>query len=218
MAARSGSSACRSESLHIELARFGTELRDGALADEHFQELDRQLREAVGTPTAILDLSGVDFVGYAYARQTVVPCLQFTLRRVYPIRWLVLRCDCEDYAQALEGLALALTEHRLTAMLQTADRVSPFGYLVREQPFEGKRAQVKRQKMLNIMKLLESSGARYTNQIATDLELTLPNCNYLLAELEGIGLVERRKESSPSGGPIFLNTLAPPELFPANAV
>jgi len=45
----------------------------------------------------------------------------------------------------------------------------------------------------------------YTNEIARGLRLTLPNCNYLLAELETSGLVERIKESSPSGGPLYLN-------------
>lgn len=159
----------------------------------------------------------MEFVGYAYARQTVIPCLQALLRRQYPVRWIVLRSERQDHARALEGLAQALTEHRLTVMLQVAQHRMPFGYLVRQQPFEGKRAQAKRQKMLSIVKLLDSSGALYTNQIATGLDLTLPNCNYLLSELQGKGLVERRKESSPSGGPIFLNALAPPELFPASA-
>ncbi|MDA0337496.1 MAG: winged helix-turn-helix transcriptional regulator [bacterium] len=99
-------------------------------------------------------------------------------------------------------------------ILQAADGVASIGYLSQEQPFEGRRAQAKRHKMLNILTLLHEGGALYTNDISLRLGLTASNCNYLLAELERQGLIHRDKETHPSGGPVYLNRAVPAGLFP----
>ncbi|MFH1570279.1 MAG: hypothetical protein ABIL09_19965 [Gemmatimonadota bacterium] len=198
------------------LADFGAELKDTALAETvHFPLLDQQLQQMAPGSLVLLDLGGVDFMGYGYAKQTVVECVRRLQDGRYPLRALLLGYDREDYATRLEALDTALAEFRLTMLLALEGRaaLSALGYVQANRPFEGKREHQKRMKLLRVLNLMIDRRELYTNEVAAQLELTLPNSNYLLGELETMRLVERLKEASPTGGPIYLNRLlAPPPL------
>lgn len=194
----------------IELSRFGAELKDPAVAEkEHFPVLERQIREFSPKGDVILDFSGVEFIGYAYAKQTIRACFEKLLSGELRARSLLLACDRDDYPVFLETVHLALAESRLTTLLwlKLENCLTPLGYLIYEPPFEGKKEQRKKEKMRKILELLIARTQLYTNEIAKNLDLTLQNSNYLLGELERMRLVERIKETSPSGGPLFLNRL-----------
>jgi len=194
----------------IELNRFGTELKDPGVAEkEHFPLLERRIRDFPRGTDAVLDFSGVEFIGYAYAKQTVRPCFEKLLGGELRVRSLLLACDRDDYRVYLEAVHLALAESRLSTLLwlKQENRLAPLGYLIYEPPFEGKKEQRKKEKMRRILDLLIARTQLYTNEIAKNLELTLQNSNYLLGELEKMRLVERIKETSPSGGPLYRNRL-----------
>jgi predicted transcriptional regulator len=73
--------------------------------------------------------------------------------------------------------------------------------------FDTVKDKNKREKMLAIVELLLKKNALYTNEVAKKLTLKLPYCNRLLDELAASRLIVRVKETSPSGGPIYLNRL-----------
>jgi hypothetical protein len=194
----------------INLSQFGKDLKDGDLAQkEHFSLLEQQLWQVPQHSDAILDLDGVEFIGYGYAKHAIRPCVERWLKGKYPLRSLILACRRDDYRVFLEAVELALAEVRLTVLLHLGHRdwLVPLGYLPYESPFETQKERRKKEKLLRILELLIRKTELYTNEIAHDLGLTLPNCNYLLSELESLRLVERIKESSPSGGPLFRNRL-----------
>ena len=141
--------------MRINLGDLGRELKDAELAErEHFPELERCLRTGRPDSAVYLDLGGVEFVGFAYACSTVVRCVAGVLRGEYPTRWLVLCAGERQDTAGLDGLAQALASHRQTLLLLQRPRVAAFGYLSREQPFEPRRVQRKRQKMGNLLTLL----------------------------------------------------------------
>lgn len=201
--------------MEFQMAQFGTELKDPVLAEtDHFPRMDLALTESSEDSVAVLDLSGVEFMGNAYARQTVVPAVEGVLESRYPARWIALAYDRSDHAARLEAVSQVLAELRLSVMLELRHRrrdcYTHVGYVERDVPFEAKRVQQKKRKMRDILGLLADRGGLYTNEVAEALDLTLPNCNYLLSELSRQRLVERVKQSSPSGGPIYLNRPALP--------
>lgn len=202
----------------LDFTDFGADLRDAAVGEQdHLPALEARLRQMPAGAQAVLDLSGVEFLGYAYARQTVAECARRVLDGRYPVRSLSLAYDGEDFEVRLVALEGLLAELRLSLFMRLEPRgeLVILGYLRAPRPFEGKREGAKRAKLRRVLQLLIERGELYTNEVARELELTLPNSNYLLGELESGRLVERVKEASPSGGPIYRNrVLAPP---PADA-
>ena len=198
---------------YVRLADFGTELKEAALAERvHLPLIDQKLQQMHPGALALLDVSGVEFVGYAYAKQTVVECARRLLDERYPVKALLLVYDREDFVVRLEAIDSALTEFGLTVLLyrKPSYSLTAFGYLQAQRPLEGKREHQKRMKLLRVLNLMIDRRELYTNEVAQQLALSLPNSNHLLGQLESMRLIERLKESSPTGGPIFRNALLAP--------
>lgn len=196
----------------FDVSRFGTDLKDVMKAErEDFPVLDEWLSARDRSSTVLLDLSRVEFIGYSYAKQTVRRALQKLMDRSYPVSSIVLRYDGEDYKTRLDGLGYALNERRMTCLLQLprTDDATLIGYLgFQDHAFESTKDRKKREKMQAVMNNLVQKKALYTNEVAKSLNLKLPYCNRLLDELSGMRLLHRVKETSPTGGPIYLNRLA----------
>lgn len=196
----------------FQISRFGTDLKDVMKAErEDFPVLDAWLSAPERSLTVVLDFSNLEFIGYSYVKQTVRRALQKLIDRQYPVSSIVLRYDGDDYETRLDGLGYALNERRMTCLLQLphANSATLIGYLgFQDHAFESTKDRKKREKMQAVMNSLVRKRAMYTNELAKSLDLKLPYCNRLLDELSGMRLLFRVKETSPTGGPIFLNRLA----------
>ncbi|GEM_PF-1592605 len=189
--------------------QLGTSLKDAEKGEkEDFPILDSWLRLVRPNHLAILDLNGTEYIGYSYAKQTIRRSIQKLLDGEHTASAIVLRYNADDVKTKLDGISYALFERGMTCILENSSRSSYqlIGYLTYEESiFDTVKDKNKRKKMRAMMELLFKKKKLYTNEVAKKLNLKLPYCNRLLKDLEKMRLITRIKETSPSGGPIFLN-------------
>ena len=125
----------------------------------------------------------------------------------YRIKTIVLKYDGDDFEELLDGVRAALVEQDLTMWLSVNTQWIPFGYLSTEGDNEAEKEKRKKAKMKDILDLLKRNGEYATNEISSSLGLSLQNANHLLQELAYMHLIDRRKVSSPTGGPLFVNKM-----------
>lgn len=189
--------------------QLGTDLKDAEKGEkEDFPRLDSWLSFVLPNRLAILDLNGTEYIGYSYAKQTIRRSIQKLFDGEHNALAIVLRYDADDVKTKLDGISYALFERGMTCILENSSHSSYqlIGYLTYEESiFDTVKDKNKRKKMSAIMELLFKKNELYTNEVANELNLKLPYCNRLLNDLEKMRLITRMKETSPSGGPIFLN-------------
>lgn len=189
--------------------QLGTDLKDAEKGEKKdFPILDTWLRLVQPNHLAILDLNGTEYIGYSYAKQTIRRSIQKLLDGEHTASAIVLRYNADDVKTKLDGISYALFERGMTCILENSSRslYQLIGYLTYEESiFDTVKDKNKRKKMRAIMELLFKKKELYTNEVAKKLDLKLPYCNRLLNDLETMRLIMRIKETSPSGGPIFLN-------------
>ena len=190
----------------VRFSKFGKDLKFTSQAEQNDY---RVLREALKTFQAntvgVFDLNGLEFLGYSYAKQTIRRSLKDLLAGRFKLRTIVLKCDRDDFEVLLDGVRAALAEEYLTMWLSVGTRRIPFGYLSTEGDNEAEKERRKKAKMKDILDLLKRTGECATNEISSRLSLSLQNANHLLQELARMHLIDRRKVSSPTGGPLFVN-------------
>ena len=187
---------------------FGKDLKFSSQAEQKdYQKLDQTLVTFKPDTVGVFDLNGLEFLGYSYAKQTIRRSFKRLLDGHYGIRAIVLRYDGDDYEVLLDGVRAALVEQNLTMWLSVSTQWIPLGYLSTEGDKEADKEKRKKAKMKDILNFLEGKGECATNEISSGLGLSLQNANHLLQELADMHLIERRKVSSPTGGPLFVNEM-----------
>ncbi len=192
----------------VRFREFGKDLKFSWQAErEDYVELNQTLERTPQDTVGVFDLNGLEFLGYSYAKQTIRRSFKRLLAGDYRIKTIVLKYDGDDFEELLDGVRAALVEQDLTMWLSVRNRWIPFGYLSTEGDNEAEKEKRKKAKMKDILDLLKRNGEYATNEISLRLGLSLQNANHLLQELADMHLIDRRKVSSPTGGPLFVNKM-----------
>ena len=158
---------------------------------------DRRLRDAVqgrgsgGTTPVVLDLHGLVYLGYSFAKHTVVRLLDEADRPVAAVG--------PDDSTFLDGLEDALTYGK--SALYLAPAVLSVGQSGRVL---GATTSVLSQTFDILLRL----GPLGTGELATELDTSPQNAKNKVDRLVQLGLAARSKVSSPSGGVEWWNRLA----------
>ena len=192
----------------VRFREFGEDLKFSSQAEQtDLRKLEQELARFRPDSPAVFDLNGVEFLGYSYAKQTIRRSFKRFLDGQYKLSAIVLQYDGDDYDVLLDGVRAALAEQNLTMWLLVGDQWIPFGYLSTDGIKDPDKEKRKKAKMKYILDLLKRTGECATNKISSSLGLSLQNANHLLQELAYMHLIDRRKVSSPTGGPLFVNKM-----------
>lgn len=192
---------------------FGADLKDVDQAEKKdFPAIEQWIRKLPAGTSVTFDLSDIEFIGYSYAKQTIRRCLKDMIEGKYGQRAFILRYAGENHLSKLTEVSYALNENNLTMLVSTGTegQYALIGYLTCEGLRESIKEKRKKRKLLNMLEMIISQKEAFTNDIAKTLGLSLQNCNHLLDELEQVRLIEREKQISPTGGPLYLNRLIAP--------
>ena len=192
----------------VRFRKFGKDLKFSSQAEQtDFRKLEQELERFPRDTLCVFDLNGIEFLGYSYAKQTIRRSFRRFLDGQYRFRAIVLKYDRDDYDVLMDGVRAALAERNLTMWLSVGAQWIPFGYLSTEGIKDADKEKRKKAKMKDILDLLKKTGECATNEISSSLGLSLQNANHLLQELAYMHLIDRRKVSSPTGGPLFVNKM-----------
>ena len=192
----------------VRFSKFGKDLKFFSQVEHSdLRKLEQELARFRPDSPAVFDLNGVEFLGYSYAKQTIRRSFKRFLDGQYKLSAIVLQYDGDDYGVRLDGVRAALAEQNLTIWLLVGDQWIPFGYLSTDGIKDSDKEKRKKAKMKDILDLLKRTGECATNEISSSLGLSLQNANHLLQELAYMHLIDRRKVSSPTGGPLFVNKM-----------
>lgn len=156
---------------------------------------------------AYLNANKINYIGYSYAKQTFRKILENTINEKYNIYSLCFKYDQEDYKKIFDGMIYALNQRELTTFVVGKPFRYPklIGYLSTSDMRENKKEQNKKKTQKSVLNFILKKKEVFTNEIAKSLDLKLPYTNRILKALEKKKLIKRDKESSPSGGPIYMN-------------
>ncbi|HYX05845.1 MAG TPA: hypothetical protein VE912_03850 [Bacteroidales bacterium] len=191
------------------LEHFGNNLSDYKVAqDEHYPILHNWLKNLESkTRIAFINANNVEYIGYSYAKQIFRKIISNLFSGQYKVYSICFRYDALDFEQVGDGLIYALnqTEDSIFWTGEELDIPKAVGYLSVHESSESKKVARKKEKQREVLEYIVKKNNVYTNDIANSLKLKLPNTNRILKDLEGKRLIRRIKETSPSGGPIYLN-------------
>ena len=155
-------------------------------------DIEDTLRKSAGDLVA-LDLAGITFLGYSYAKGTFVPAVKMVSSGVVEGTRVVAVADdglsLEELNDALEKFDLAII------VLKPGDESTADGQIVGKLP-EHLRAT---------WGVIAEAKEATTADVAERIEESLQNTNQRLKKLDGLGLIRREKVLSPSGGWEWMN-------------
>lgn len=188
---------------------LGNDLSDVDKAQERdFPIIDDNLKKVNSTSEIIyFDINDVKYIGYSYAKQTFRRAILNVFEKKYRAFTVCFKYDQDEYEKKFDGLIYALNQRLLSSFLISENFKHPkiIGYItVTDHRDTQKEISNKKNQRAVVEYILQKKEA-YTNDIAEELDLKLPNTNRILKELEDKRLIKREKVTSPSGGPIYLN-------------
>lgn len=187
---------------------FGDQLNDVDKAqDQDYPLLHKKLRDIGSENVITLNANGVSYIGYSYAKQTIRKVLTNLITDQYSFYSMCLRYDESDYEKVFDGLIYALNQKGYSTFLvsESFRRPQILGYLSSSDPRDSKKEVSKKRKQRSVLEHILKKKESFTNDIAEAVNLKLPYTNRILKNLEENRLIKRVKETSPSGGPIYMN-------------
>lgn len=188
---------------------LGKELRDVDQAhNEHYPIINAWLKKNTNTNQIVtFNANEIEYIGYSYAKQTFRKVFSNLLAGEYSFYSLYFKYDKSDFEKVCDGLIYAFNQKEYSTfwLSESLERPKIIGYITTKEPEESKKTISKKKNLESVLNYILKSRELYTNDIAESLNLKLPNTNRILKELEYKRLIKRVKETSPSGGPIFLN-------------
>lgn len=146
---------------------------------------------SAGTPVVALDISGLDYFGYSFAKHTI----GHSISRVPQAPAVFAFPDRGDHF--LEGIADGL--HKVGVALYVTDSIG-------EAPAKGRLIGKVTQPLTEVFDLLLRRGPTSTGEIATALDITAQNAKNRVDRLIQSKLATRDKQASASGGHEWINT------------
>lgn len=187
---------------------FGDQLNDVDKAqDEDYPLLHKKLESIDGKNVITLNANGVSYIGYSYAKQTIRKIISNLISDQYYFYSLCIRYDELDYEKVFDGLIYSLNQKGYSTFLVGENLNQPqiLGYLSSSDPRDSKKEIRKKKKQRSVLEYILKKKEAFTNDIAEAVNLKLPYTNRILKNLEANRLIRRVKETSPSGGPIYMN-------------
>ncbi len=187
---------------------FGAQLNDVDKAQDQDYPLLHKKLKSIGKENVItLNANGVSYIGYSYAKQTIRKVLSNLITDQYSFYCICLRYDESDYEKVFDGLIYALNQKGYSTFLVSESFQQPqiLGYLSSSDPRDSKKEISKKKKQRSVLEYILKQKEAFTNDIAEAVNLKLPYTNRILKNLEDNRLITRVKETSPSGGPIYMN-------------
>jgi hypothetical protein len=189
--------------------RFGTELSDVDKAqNKDYPILDNWLRKInVPNQNILLNANGLNYIGYSYAKQTFRKVITNLIENKYNFYSLSFKYDQDDFEKKFDGLNYALNQREYSSFWVSNDFRYPkiIGFITTIDPQISKSVQRNKANQKSVLEYILKKKELFTNDISDHLNIKLPNTNRILKELEEKRLIRRVKETSPSGGPIYLN-------------
>lgn len=172
---------------------FGEERLDRQ-GEEHWPRLDQLIREEPRDAVIALDLRGLLYVGYSYAKATIRRTLQRRAAGDYAERRLFLVADQGNLF--LDGIEAALEQAGLFALVTDApDAAVDRGRLIGAVP----------DYIRSTFDTLRRIAPVTTGALAREIDQSPQNTKNRLDRLYAMGLLRREKVPSPTGGLEWLN-------------
>lgn len=164
--------------------------------EEDGPKLDAKIRDAAPDALVVFNLHGVKYLGYSYSKPTIRKALERRNRGEYGGRRLVVISELDD--QFLEGLSAALRERKL--IMYAAPSSEAIG---REGKLIGRESDV----LSETFKALLRKAPVTTGTLSQYLNTSPQNVKNRIDRLEKMGIVEREKIKSETGGYEWLNRI-----------
>lgn len=176
------------------LESFGQERLDKQ-GEVHRDILDEAIRSLAPDAVVALDLRGVDYLGYSYAKRALREILLRRNEGAYGERKLVVVADQE--ADFVDGLEAALRERKMFAMVMTGPDSLEGAHLVGEVP----------DYIAETFEAVRRHGPIATGSLAKMIDQSPQNTKNRLDRLSEMGLLKREKQPSPTGGLEWINSI-----------
>ncbi len=178
----------------LELKMYGTTLGTREQGNRAQQEIEREIHAMSYGEKLLLDLDGVDVIGYSFADAAIALTIQRLTSREYGNKFILIKCSNNDTLEALEA---ALERRKLAALVVRNQKDST-----------GKNwtcLGMKKGHLVRTLEVIIRHKNVKTGELSKILGIELTNCNNRTAELYRLGLIERERVNDPSGGIYYIN-------------
>ena len=170
--------------------KFGDLLIRGG--EEALPVIDEYIRACPERCRVAFDLRKLDWIGYSYTKATVRASLRRRASGEYGERKIVLFAPAE--ADYLEEISDALADGDMAVLALPYPEASfSEGTILGELPDH----------LRDTLAALEKSGPVTTAALAETIDQSVQNTNHRLRTLDDLGLIQRERVVSPSGGHEF---------------
>lgn len=158
--------------------------------------LDERIRRTPNDALIAFRLQGVEYLGYSYAKPTIREALKERNAGTYGERRFFLISEVDE--SFLEGIHAALREEGLFMYVSPSqEAVGSKGRLI------GKATDA----LSETFEVLLQLGPSTTGEIASAIDTSPQNAKNRIDRLSAMGVVDREKVKSPSGGEEWLNRI-----------
>lgn len=178
----------------FDLKRYGRTLGTRQQGRQAQQEIETEIHNVPYGEKLLLDMDGIDIIGYSFADEAIAIIIQRLTSREYGNKFILIRCSAQD---PLEALEVALERRKLVALVIENQKHS------RGQNWRCIGA--KKEHLLETLEEIIKHKEIKTHELSRLLGITLANCNNRTAELYRLGLIDRVKVNDPSGGIYYIN-------------
>jgi hypothetical protein len=161
--------------------------------EEHAIILDQVIRGTAPDAVLALDLRGVQYLGYSYAKRAIRETVLRRNEGVYGNRRIILISEKDE--EFLEGVNAALSDEGLFMLVTPEEHSLRESWLIGDVPTY----------LQETFQLLRQSAPVPTGTLARLLDQTPQNTKNRVDRLVEMGLVRREKQVSPTGGLEWVN-------------
>lgn len=161
--------------------------------EEHAIKLDQIIRGTAPESVVALDLRGLEYIGYSYAKRAIRETVLRRNEGVYGDRRIILVSEHDD--ELLEGVTAALDDKNLFMLVTPDEHSLRKSWLIGDVP----------DYLQETFRHLQRSAPVPTGTLAKLLDQTPQNTKNRIDKLVEMGLVRREKQVSPTGGLEWVN-------------
>jgi len=176
------------------LATFGQERLDKQ-GEAHRDVLDEAIRSTRPGAVVALDLRGVDYLGYSYAKRAIREVLLRRSENAYGERKLFIVAD--QGPDFIDGLEAALRERRMFTLVASSADSLDGAQLIGDVP----------DYIAETFELVRRHGPVATGSLAKMIGQSPQNTKNRLDRLAEMGVLHREKQASPTGGLEWVNRI-----------
>lgn len=178
----------------FELKKYGTTLGIRQQGKQAQQEIEKEIHAMSYGEKLLLDLDGINVIGYSFADEAIALTIQRLTSREYGNKFVLIKCSNNDILEALE---VALERRKLAVLVVRNQKDST-----------GKNwtcLGMKKDHLLRTLEVIIKHKKVKTGELSKILSIELTNCNNRATELYRLGLIEREKVNDPTGGIYYIN-------------